>query len=169
MIWIFIAGLFLEVINPSTSEKRAHDYHISHLEIVEKSSSYQAILHLFIDDLELALDQKGYSKLRIGLDGESPLVDSLILAYLEETVTFDQGDFPSTWEWIGKENGEDPMSLLCYIEFPKIANQKSLIIQNKLLTDIYDDQKNIVQIKFMNRKDEYLLFHYSSRPNVIIL
>ena len=59
---------------------------------------------------------------------------------------------------LGKEISKDLAGVWCYLEIPNIEAIKQLKIQNQLLLEVFDDQKNIVHIRGPKGKKGGLIF-----------
>ena len=135
-----------------------HAFHISKTEINydTRSQSLQVTSHIFIDDLEDCLKKRGHDKLFIGTKKESPKVDSLLHVFFQKELQVTLVQVAPSQTYIGKELSDDLLALWVYIEIP-VPGKKldQVMINNTILLDLYDDQKNMVMIK----KDQKLLEH----------
>ena len=113
----------------------AHPIHLAVTEIAysEKEKSLQVIHKIFVDDLELHIEQKAKSsgqeiRLHLNTPKEHPRTDALL---------------------IGKEyeNG----AVWIYSEFPNLPKPRQLDIQDNLLIDLYDDQNNLVNLEIFGK------------------
>ena len=57
--------------------------------------------------------------------------------------------------FIGKKYDDDIM--YCYLEIENIASIKSFEIKNKVLFDLFDDQKNIVRTNINDKNKTFVL------------
>lgn len=137
-----------------------HQYHISKLDInVDVASqSYQVTVNVFIDDLELALKNKGIVNQKIGTENEAAMADLNIEKYVKDHLTIRHDDKILELVFVGKEVSEGLLGLYCYLE-ADIPNGKrgKLHITNTILTTEFDDQKNIVTILNSNKREEQFL------------
>jgi len=133
---------------PSQVEE-AHEFHMSKciIEFVPQQQSFQIMMHLFLDDFELALAGKEASDLKLCTDFEKEGADEIITKYLKENFLLKINKENVTYNYIGKENSEDLIGVWIYLEVENIAEVKSVEIANSILTKEFDDQKNLVQIK----------------------
>ena len=58
---------------------------------------------------------------------------------------------------MGKEESEDLIAIWCYLEKTEIKELHSVAIKNSLLTEIYDDQKNMVSFHGRGIKKYFLM------------
>ena len=137
-----------------------HDIHLSlcELRFNEPSSSFEVAIKIFIDDLEKAVQKNGVKDFRIveGVDVE--LTDEHIASYLDQVflISIDGNKLKSNF--LGKETSDDMIAVWCYLEFPKnkIASNKCTL-SNRILLDIYDDQKNIMDIRMSQSHKDYTI------------
>ena len=137
----------------------AHEFHISTTTIHydQKTEAFQIVLHTFIDDLEEALRQRGHDKLFLGTEMESERATAALETYIRESFQLNAPDTPLDYTWIGRETTHDLSALYIYLEIPKTALPPELTIVNRLLTEVYDDQQNIVHITGPGGLKGYLL------------
>jgi len=137
-----------------------HDFHVSKclVEYRPQYSSIQITIHLFVDDLELALEQQGKTDLFIASERETADAESAVEAYIREHFSISVNSQQRQYEWIGKEPADDLMGIWCYMEISEVEKPTSLSVTNDLLMEVYSDQKNIVAFAISESEQGYLLF-----------
>lgn len=164
IVTYFIFGpLFGQPLASDTAwfkSSEVHDFHISRTEINwdQKSGDIQIATHIFIDDLETALKWLGINGLRIGSTTEKSDADKFISSYIAQKLVCRDGTKSLPFALLGKELSEDKMAIWCYLEIPAQKNLKSLTIENSLLTEIFPDQKNIVDITINGKRKGFSIF-----------
>ena len=162
-----ILGLLLLTALPLTGNTGAdHEFHLSKC-LIEYNSSEQALqisMHLFIDDLEDALRLKGQDNLQIGTPKEDPQAETYLRAYLAEHFVLTVNGQKVEHTFLGKEPGEDPLSLWCYIEVPAISNLRSLQVKTSILTETFADQKNLISVVGPGQRKGYFILE-KDNPN----
>jgi hypothetical protein len=136
-----------------------HEFHLSKA-LVEYNAQDQAIqvsMHVFLDDLEEALRREGKDKLFICTTKESAEAEAYMETYLREHFKISVNGQAVTYNFLGKEASEDLLAAWCYIEVENVSVLNELEITNDLLLEVYDDQKNVVQLIGPNRKRGTLL------------
>lgn len=139
-----------------------HPFHVSRCEIGfdEENTSMQITLHLFIDDLELALEEEYPKRLRIATRRESKAADSLITDYLRRHLVLTDNNQVIDYQMIGKEPTKDWAGIYCYLEAPLDAVPKELKIRNSIFLDVFDDQQNLLSIQTnQNKKWDTMFFN----------
>lgn len=128
-----------------------HPYHISVCDIVHKSDqkTLQVSQRVFLDDLEETLNER----FKITIDVTNPkrpaYRDSLIQVYLFENINITVDGKTKKRTYIGNEIEEDGM--WCYIEYFGVKNINSLEITNTVFFDKFDDQANIIHLKYAGK------------------
>ena len=141
-----------------------HDIHISlsELRFNEESQSFEVAIKIFIDDLELALKKEGATDLRIGTDRESELAEESIISYLNKHFTIEVDGKKLAPQFIGKEITDDMLAVWCYVEFKKQPGRSlKCILSNSILTDVYSDQRNIMDIHMSKTHKDYIILESS--------
>jgi hypothetical protein len=141
-----------------------HPIHISKTTINydTKSKTLQITAHVYIDDLETILGTRGYKNLNIGFEKESSNADEAIVKYLNEKILIKSRNSILKAEYIGKELSEDKIAVYCYFEIPLKGKPENLTILNKILHDLYNDQKNFTTYTIDNKTKGFLMFEKES-------
>ena len=137
-----------------------HEFHVSKVQVdynvAEKA--VQISMHIFIDDLEEALRKQGVNALYFCTKKENEKADMHLEAYLHQCFQLEIDGKAVTYEYIGKEPSEDLAAIWCYLEITNIADLQELSISNSVLMEVFDDQKNIIQITKSGKNQGYFLF-----------
>jgi myo-inositol catabolism protein IolC len=138
----------------------AHDFHVSKclIEYNPQVKALQISMHIFIDDLELALESQGTERLFICTRMEHPKAETYMQRYLEQNFQLSVNKKSIKYNFLGKEISEDMAAVWCYLEITDITAVQSVQVTNSLLMEVYDDQKNLVQIKVPGKKQGYFMF-----------
>jgi hypothetical protein len=146
----------------------AHDDHDIHVCLSEvrwnaSTSSFEASVKVFIDDLELALSKHGAANLFIGTEKESAAADSHIEQYLDKHFRMTINGAAVLGNFIGKELAEDKMAIWCYIEFPVSKTPQNCSIANDVFFELYDDQRNILEARMSTSHKAYTILEPDKR------
>jgi hypothetical protein len=114
-------------------------------------------MHIFLDDLELALEKQGANNLYLCTDKEDPKAVDHIMSYLDKQFYIKQDGENLKSHFVGKEISEDLAAVWLYLEIRKIIPSGQLEIRNEVLLDQFDDQKNVTSVK-LPTSSEYFLF-----------
>ncbi|AYN66966.1 hypothetical protein D1013_06050 [Euzebyella marina] len=150
--------LFLLVL-PLLSFAVAHKFYVSvtNVNYSEKDEAIQITSRVFIDDFDQLLLARYDLDAELASEQESPKADTYIEKYLRSKFLVSINGQPVSYDYIGKQYDADVVVL--YIEVPKIDLSKttSIEIENEILTDLYDEQQNVVHIKVKNKKKSFVL------------
>jgi hypothetical protein len=121
----------------------AHPIHVSVTEITldEKERELEIIARLFVDDVETSI-QKMNDQPELKLLG--PSTDQLVWKYLESRFRISLDGRAQKIKYLGHEiEGE---AILCYIQVSNIKKWKEIEVMNSVITELYDDQSNLVHV-----------------------
>lgn len=150
ILFLFLS-LFL-VVPPAT----AHDYHVSVADVRfnAKTQMLEIALRVFTDDLENALTQRQKKTVKFS---QSEEVKQQIHAYLQDRLQLKDAAgkiFPI--KLLGYEEEDDAVWM--YIEASVQAKTlPKLRIKNAVLTELFDDQMNMVNFEVNGRKTSVIL------------
>jgi hypothetical protein len=154
--WAFL--LIAVLISVSTIP---HDFHVSITQIDHnpQTQSLEITVRIFTDDLEQTIRNLGGGELRLGGPHEAPDANRLLLEYFQNRLEIRVNDQPSVLKWVGKEI--EPDVTWCYLEVYSVPVISSIQITNRILMEVFDDQKNIIHLKdsgqtqslFLNKRE----------------
>lgn len=153
----FWFGIHLLLVSMS-----AHDFHVSvtELDIHSQKREINVAMHIFIDDLEKGLVKMGAGdSLFLGTGFERADADEWIETYLMGHFTIRLDDTPAQFEWVGRELSDDLQAIWIYLtaDLPP-ADDGILEITHDLLMEVYDDQKNLLNLRVDRQQISSLLF-----------
>ncbi len=153
----------------SASER--HPFHVSKclMQYKPEQQSIQISMHIFLDDLELALEQAGDEDLYLCTGREAAHADRALAAYLNRHFQIKVNGKPADYEFIGKEISDDLAAVWCYMEATEVPAVESLDVRYSVLLDTYSDQKNLANIDWPNGKTGTLLFQEGAEQQRITL
>lgn len=134
----------------------AHDFHVSvtNAEYKEDKDELQISMKVFIDDLEDALSELHDMRVRLEDAGKNPENDSLVFSYIREKFRLTSGEQLLELDYVGHETELDICFI--YMEVVGFEVENELSIGNSLFFDRFDDQSNIVNIRY--RGEVYSIF-----------
>lgn len=151
-------GLLILLL-PLVAFTGVHKFYLSVTNITysSKDDALQITTRIFIDDMERLLDERYDLKAQLGTEVESKLTDEYLEKYFRTKLLFEIDGTQATYKFLGKKYDTDIM--ICYFEIPKIGmdNIKSIQIQNEILTDLFDEQQNVVHFKIKGKKKSFVL------------
>ena len=143
----------------------AHKFYVSvtNISYSEKDQSLQVTSRIFIDDFEEVLLERYGIEAHLTTDSETALADEYIEKYLKtKFLMFVDGE-QRQYIFLGKKYDNDIM--ICYLEVPEldIDEVKSIEVQNELLTDLFDEQQNVVHFKIKGKKKSFVLIKENNK------
>lgn len=125
----------------------AHEFYLSVTEITYKkeTQSLQIITRIFADDFEEVLRMRFDDEIRLIPDGEKGPVSEMTKKYLDQKLQIKLGEKPLQLNYLGKEYDADQVVL--YIEIENVPHFNEIEVTNAILTDLFDDQKNVVHVQ----------------------
>lgn len=124
----------------------AHPLHVSVTEVAfdAKEDELEITLRVFTDDLELAIrEAKKDNNLNL-LKPVNTTIDKLVWEYLEPRVKISVEGKPQAVKYLGHEKEEDVF--IFYVQVQPVKNFQTLSITNSIITELYHDQANLVNV-----------------------
>ncbi len=155
----------LILILPLLAFTAVHKFYVSvtNIQYSEKEDALQITTRIFIDDFENVIEERYGVKTLLATDEESDTADSYIEKYLRAKIVLQVNGKNVPYSFLGKQYDNDVM--ICYIEVPEIGfqNVKSIEIQNEILTDLFEEQQNIVHFKINGKKKSFVLIRENNK------
>jgi hypothetical protein len=123
-----------------------HPMHVSvtEIEMDEKEKRLEIMMRVFVDDLELTLRRNFKQPELDVLDPKGQSLDQLMQEYLKTRFQISLDGKPQLVKYLGHER--DHEAFIFYVEVDKVKKWKSIQVQNSIITEIYDDQSNLVHV-----------------------
>ena len=152
-ISLILASFFLL----SAFKSGAHEFYLSVTEIEynNEEQSLQIITRVFIDDFQNVLNERFDADIQLSQEAEEGAVTEHISKYLNQKLRLKIDGEELQLNYLGKEYDAD--QLVLYIEVENVAAFDEIEVTNEILTDLFDDQKNVVHVKVNNKTKSLLL------------
>lgn len=123
-----------------------HEFYISLSEIRYnlESGRFELSLRIFPDDMDRVLEMHTGIRTQLVTELEHPQADSLLQNYLLNVFLLDSNGKRVKFNYLGKEAEADVM--WCYLESEILDEPLRIGVDNALLTEVFEDQINIVQV-----------------------
>lgn len=142
-----------------------HKFYVSvtNVEYSEKEESLQIISRIFIDDLENALQTRYDFSARLATPEEDGSAAAQIERYFNSKFTVWVNGSEREYTFLGKRYDRD--LVVCYLEVTGIPKEtlKSVEVRNEILTDIFEEQKNLVHFRILGNKKSFVLVRESNK------
>ncbi|GGE10097.1 DUF6702 family protein [Psychroflexus salis] len=134
-----------------------HKFYVSvtDIEYNENTTSLQIISRVFADDLEDVLTKRFGVPVVLLPDNESDNVEKWIKKYINQKFSLSIPNQEINLKFIGKRYEDDRVYL--YIEAENISAFNQISVENLILTDLFEDQKNLVHLTHENKTKSSVL------------
>jgi hypothetical protein len=123
-----------------------HPLHVSvtEIEFDEKDKALEIMMRVFIDDLEHTMKQR-YSNNELDIiNPKDKTLDEMMAEYLKAQFKLSLDGKPHQISYLGHEREGD--AFIFYVEVPKVKKLKSISVYNSIITEVYEDQSNLVHV-----------------------
>lgn len=123
-----------------------HDFFVSITEIRYNAQRerFEISMRIFPDDLDRALLERNGIHTQLATTLEHELADSLLMVYLMEDFSMEVDGQELELNYLGKE--PESNAIWCYLESTRIRAPETMNIRNRILTEYFPDQVNIIQV-----------------------
>jgi len=155
--FLYIWMLLFVLPQGDVINEAAHDFHLSKTDVNYKTENkaLQVTIHTFIDDTEEALRNIEDLEYKFFESKEHMATDSIFSMYLQENLVIKVDGEEQAFYYLGKEQSDDILGVYTYLEIEGITAFENLEISNSILMDIFDDQKNIINVKVDNKSKAF--------------
>ena len=150
---------FLLLLLPLLAFGTAHKFYLSvtNVQYSEKDEAIQITSRVFIDDFEDVLEERYGVHPNLGTPLESETANTYIEKYLRSKLLIRIDGKQVEYKFLGKKYDNDVM--VCFLEVPKIklSKIKTIELQNEVLTDMFEEQQNVLHFKMDGKKKSFVL------------
>ncbi|MBR9853367.1 MAG: hypothetical protein GYB37_02160 [Algicola sp.] len=143
----------------------AHKFYVSvtNIEYAEDNKAFQITSRVFIDDLDKLLSERYGIQAKLATPEESKLANEYIEKYFRSKFVVALNGKPVKYTFLGKRYDTDVA--ICYLEIPNVnlTEVKTMSVQNEVLTDLFEEQKNVVHIKWEGNKKSFVLIKENNK------
>ncbi|WP_317194441.1 DUF6702 family protein [Allomuricauda sp. CAU 1633] len=143
----------------------AHKFYVSVTNVVyaEEDDAFQITSRIFIDDLNALLEERYGIKAKLATPNEAKVADEYIEKYFRAKFAMELNGKTAEYTFLGKRYDNDVV--ICYLEIPKVnfSGLKSVAIQNEILTDLFEEQQNVVHLKWKDQKKSFVLIKENNK------
>ncbi len=130
-----------------------HPFHVSVMSIhhAPDEKALQITLKIFADDLEEALNDEGFKAsghafVDVLNPKDQQKLDAMVERYLQERFSLKVNGKDVQAFYLGKEM--EDLAMWCYFEIKDVEEVKNIEVKSSILTEIFDDQTNIVHVDY---------------------
>ncbi|EMY81874.1 hypothetical protein ES731_07165 [Psychroflexus gondwanensis] len=134
-----------------------HEFYLSVTDInyVAEKQNLQIISRVFTDDFEDVLNKRYQKDFKLIPSLEVKETEVYIERYINDKLFIESKGDILTLKYLGKKYEDDMVYL--YIEIENIDKLNSITIENLILTDLFEEQKNMIHFKSGEFKKSFIL------------
>ena len=161
----YLKKSFLILLLPLLAFNTAHKFYVSvtNATYSVKDDALQMTSRVFIDDLEEVLKERYDIEAHLATDQESDLAHEYLEKYLRAKFVVEINGEPRTYAYIGKKYDDDVVVFYLEVSAFDFPTVKTIQIQNEMLTDMYDEQQNIIHFKIDGKKKSFVLMKENTK------
>lgn len=161
-IYLFVISFVLSSFKPI-----GHPIHIGLTEIHYKAerNALEIAIRVFTDDFERAIKLETGKTLYLHSQKEIADADKYIEKFLQKKFMMKGNDEKLDLSFLGKTH--EDLATWSFVEITNLPPLKKLEVGNRILLDIYDDQKNIVHI-YKGRKHAKTFYLRQQKPMDVV-
>lgn len=152
------SGLLL-IILPLFAFSIMHKFYVSvtNIQYSKEDNSLQITSRIFIDDLENVLEERYGVEMNLATEKESEEANFYIEKYMRSKLVISADGKNKAFVFLGKKYDND--LIICYLEIEDIdlPEHKTIEVENDILTDLFEEQQNIVHFRINGEKKSFVL------------
>ena len=132
-----------------------HKYYVStSLFNFSEDSSLQITLRIFKDDLSNAISDTYLDQKTDDLNLIDELYFKQVDKYINSKISILIDDKKFEMDYLGLETKND--MYVCYLEIENLPIYSNMVISNKILFEIFEDQQNIIHVKRNDKRQSFI-------------
>lgn len=137
---------------------------VTEIEYSNDEHSLQIISHVFIDDFERVLNERYQKDISLSYKEDLKTHKDLMQQYLNEKLHISVDGKPVKLILLGSKFDADQIEM--FIEADGVNDFQKITVENLILTDLFDSQKNIVNIKKNSEVKSMLLMKSDGQKSI---
>ncbi len=139
--------LLFSLIYSLSAFTSAHKYYLSitEIEYADEQKSLQIISRIFVDDFQKLLQTRYDESVELIRGKNNQQTNLYIERYFEDKLKIEINNKTLPLKFIGKRYEDD--LIICYFEATDVENFDRVSVTNLILTDLYQEQKNLIHFK----------------------
>ena len=150
---------FILILLPLLAFTLVHKFYVSvtNIQYSEEDNSLQITSRIFIDDLENVLEERYGVTMNLATEKESEETNFYIEKYMRSKLVLKADGKERAFVFLGKKYDND--LIICYMEIEDIdlPQRKTIEVENDILTDMFEEQQNIVHFRINGKKKSFVL------------
>ncbi|MBZ9627485.1 hypothetical protein LB456_00740 [Psychroflexus sp. CAK57W] len=153
----FFTVLILWLSLTSAFNTNGHEFYLSVTDInyIQEKETLQIISRVFTDDFEDVINKRYNKEFKLIPNLEVEEIDIYIEKYLRDKFVLETNNGPLTYNYLGRKYENDMVYL--FLEVENLEIFEVLTVENLILTDLFEEQKNMIHFKSDNFKKSFIL------------
>ena len=141
----------------SSPTEIAHEFYLSVTDVtyVKQEKSLQIISRVFIDDFENVINKRYQKNFKLIPSKEVEEIDQYIETYIRDKFILKTNKGQLKFSYLGRKYEDDMIYL--FLEVENLKDFDYLSIENSILTDLFEEQKNMVHFEADAFKKSFIL------------
>lgn len=156
---------FLLLLLPLLAFATVHKYYLSvtSIKYSEKEHTFQITSRFFIDDFDRLIKERYDYTAKLSTEEEGKQSEIYIEKYLNTKFHIKINGEEVSYNYIGREY--DGEHLVVYLEAENIVydDLKTVEVESNVLTDLFEEQQNIVHFKFKDKRQSFVLIKENNK------
>ncbi len=148
IIWLLIVPLLAFGIHK-------HYISLTKVDYVKEKKVVQITMKFFLDDIEVALENRYEQPMELATKYENKLADKYLETYVRQKFKIWINEMEHTYSYLGKEY--DNNEVFFYLELENIEQINSIAIQNSMLFEEFEEQQNYIKLKLETVQKTFIL------------
>ncbi len=148
LIWLLIIPLLAFGIHK-------HYISLTKVDYVKEKKTVQITMKFFLDDIELALENRMEQPMELASKDENKLADKFLETYVRQKFKIWINEKEMNYSYLGKEY--DNNEIFFYLELENIDEINSIAIENSMLFETFEEQQNYIKLTIESVQKTFIL------------
>jgi len=148
MIWLLIIPLMAFGMHK-------HYISLTKIDYIKEKKAVQITMRFFLDDIELALENRTGDSMELATKSENKLADKYLEIYVRQKFKIWIDDKEMSYSFLGKEYENN--EVFFYLELENIDKISTIEIENSMLFETYGEQQNYVKFSIDDIQKTFIL------------
>jgi len=148
MIWLLIIPLMAFGLHK-------HYISLTKIDYIKDKKAVQITMKFFLDDIELALENRTGESMELATKSENKLADKYLETYVRQKFKIWIDDTEMSFSFLGKEYENN--EIFFYLELENIDKISSIEVENSMLFETYGEQQNYVKLSIDDMQKTFIL------------
>ena len=143
-----------------------HKHYISltKVDFIKEKEVIQVTMKFFIDDIELALENRHGQAMELTTKDENKMADKFLEGYIRQKFTVWVNEEEKAYSYLGKEYENN--EVFFYLELKNISDIKTIEVQNSMLFEEFEEQQNFIKLKIENVQKTFILVKANNKEKL---